>query len=70
MAVVTQSYLQSEIGRIGRLIGQLELAYSQAKGLASYDLRETVTTSLDDAIRALRAARQEMEDQLEHPLRA
>jgi hypothetical protein len=68
MAVVTQSYLKSEIGRVGRLIGQLELAYSQAKGLAQCDLRQTVTTALDDAIRALRAGRKEMEDQLDHPL--
>jgi hypothetical protein len=68
MAVVTQSYLKSEIGRAGRLIGQLELAYIQAKGLANYDLREMVTTSLDDAIRALRESRKEMEDLLETEL--
>lgn len=69
MTVASESYLKSEIGRVGRLIGQLELLYRQAKDLADYDLREMVTTSLDDAIRALRAERKEMEDQLDHFLR-
>jgi hypothetical protein len=65
MAVVTESYAQTEIGCLGRLIGLLELAYSEAKRLVDDDLM----TSLDNAIRALRESCNEMEDQLEHTLR-
>jgi hypothetical protein len=65
MGVLTESYLQTETGCLGRLIGLLELAYSEAKRLGDHDL----TSSLDNAIRALRESCNEMEDQLEHTLR-
>ena len=64
MAALSQSYLQTETGCLGRLIGLLELAYSEAKREGDHDL----TSSLYNAIRALQESCNGMEDHLEDPL--